>query len=69
MIGLFELIVLLGILHIILWLIATLRILTGKFGGNYKIIWLLVVLVAPIIGPIASFTIGKRQKIRAEESV
>ena len=69
MIGLSELIVLLGVFHFILWLIATIRILTSKFVGYYKIIWLLVVLVVPVIGPIAYFTIGKKQKIKVGEGV
>ena len=64
MLGLSELIVLLGVFHFILWLIATIRILTSKFVGNYKIIWLLVVLVVPVIGPIAYFAMGKKQKIK-----
>ena len=63
-IGLPELIILLVIVHFILWLIATLRILTSKFVGYYKIIWLLVVWLVPVIGPIAYFAIGKKQKIR-----
>ena len=69
MIGLSELIVLIGIFHFILWLIATIRILTSKFVGYYKIIWLLIVLVVPVIGPIGYFTIGKKQRISVEEGV
>lgn len=64
MLGLSELIVLLGVFHFILWLIATIRILASKFVGNYKIIWLLVVLVVPVIGPVAYFAMGKKQKIK-----
>jgi hypothetical protein len=69
MIGLSELIVLMGVFHFILWLIATIRILASKFVDNYKIIWLLVVLVVPVIGPIAYFTIGKKQRISGGEGV
>ncbi len=69
MIGLPELIVLLVVFHFILWLIATIRILTSKFVGHYKIIWLLIVLVVPVIGPIAYFAIGKKQKMRVGEDV
>lgn len=61
-IGLPELIILVVVFHFILWVIATIRILRSKFVGNYKIIWLLVVLVFPVIGPIAYFFIGKKQK-------
>ena len=60
-IGLPELIVLLVVFHFILWLIATIRILRSKFAGHYKIIWLLVVLAVPVIGPIAYFAMGKKQ--------
>lgn len=63
MIGLAELIVLLVVFYFILWLIATIRILTSKFVGYYKIIWILIVLVVPVIGPIAYFAIGKKQRI------
>jgi len=69
MIGLSELIVLLGVFHFILWLIATIRILTSKFVGYYKIIWLLVVLAVPVIGSIAYFAIGKKQRISVGEGV
>lgn len=69
MIGISELIVLIGVFHFILWLIATIRILTSKFVGDYKIIWLLIVLVVPVIGPIGYFTIGKKQRISVEEGV
>ena len=69
MIGLSELIVLLVVFHFILWLIATIRILKSKFMGHYKIIWLLLVLVVPVIGPIAYFAIGKKQKVRVREGV
>ena len=66
MIGLPELIVLLVVFHFILWLIATIRILTSKSVGHYKIIWFLIVLVVPVIGPIVYFAIGKKQKIRGK---
>lgn len=69
MIGISELIVLIGVFHFILWLIATIRILTSKFVGYYKIIWLLIVLVVPVIGPIGYFTIGKKQRISVGEGV
>jgi len=69
MIGLLELIVLLVVFHFILWLIATIRILKSKFMGHYKIIWLLLVLVVPVIGPIAYFAIGKKSKVRVGEGV
>jgi hypothetical protein len=68
-IGLPELIVLVVVFHFILWLIATIRILRSTFVGNYKIILLLVVLFVPVIGPIAYFAMGKKQKIMAGKGV
>ncbi len=64
MIGLAELIVLLVVFHFILWIVATILILKSKFVGYYKIIWLVIVLIALVIGPIAYFIQGKKQKIR-----
>ncbi len=61
MIGLAEFIVVLVVFHFILWLIATIRILTSKFAGHYKIIWLLIVLVVPVIGPIGYYFIGRKK--------
>ena len=52
-----------------MWIIATIRILANKFLGNYKIIWLLVVLVVPVIGLITYFTIGKKQRVNVGEGV
>ncbi|MFC1813553.1 PLD nuclease N-terminal domain-containing protein [Thermodesulfobacteriota bacterium] len=69
MIGLSEFIVLMGVFHFILWLIATIRILTNKFVGYYKTIWLLIVLVVPVIGPIGYFTIGKKQRVSVGEGL
>jgi len=69
MIGLQELIVLVLLMLLVnipLFLIALVDILKSKFGGNNKIVWLLVVILVPLVGPIAYFFIGKKQKVKDE---
>lgn len=61
--GLFELIMILFLLGFIPFIIAFIDILKNEFDGYNKLIWLLAVLFAPLIGPIVYFIIGKRQKI------
>lgn len=61
-INLIELLVLV-ILFFIPWLIALIDILKSEFTGNNKLIWLLSVILVPVVGVIAYFAIGRRQKI------
>jgi phosphotransferase system glucose/maltose/N-acetylglucosamine-specific IIC component len=61
--GLFELIMILFLLGFIPFIIAFIDILKNEFEGYNKLIWLLAVLFAPLIGSIAYFLIGKKQKI------
>ena len=62
-IGLPELIILLFLLLPgVLCIIAFINILRSDFKGNNKLIWLLVVIFVPFIGPIAYFFIGRKQK-------
>jgi hypothetical protein len=49
---------------IILPLAALIDILISEFEGNNKLIWVLVVLFANIVGAILYFLIGRNQKIR-----
>jgi hypothetical protein len=62
-IGLAELIVL-SVLYTPVWLIAFVDILRNEFTENNKLIWILVVIFVPVLGPIAYFFIGRKQKIR-----
>lgn len=48
---------------IILFISALVSVLKGKFEGNGKIIWIVVILILPILGPILYFLIGKKQRI------
>jgi len=61
--GLFELIMILFLLGFIPFIIAFIDILKNEFEGYNKLIWLLAVLFAPLIGSIAYFLIGKKQKV------
>lgn len=63
MMGLFELITILFLLGFIPFIIAFIDILKNEFTGYNKLIWLLAVLFAPMIGSIAYFIIGKKQRI------
>ena len=63
MLGIAEAVILLSLLVGVLWIIALIDILKSDFAGNDKIIWLLVILLIPIIGPIIYFIVGRKQKI------
>ncbi len=60
-----EIIVLLFILGLplILFLYALLDILKSEFkDGTTKLIWILIVLFAPVLGPLIYMVIGRNQK-------
>jgi ankyrin repeat protein len=61
--GMTELFVLLFILLVPIWLIAFVDILRNDFKGNDKIIWILVVIFVPFLGPLCYLFIGMKQKI------
>lgn len=49
----------LGILHLILWLIAAFEILnSGKSLGS-KVLWLLVIFLLPLLGLILYYLLGR----------
>ncbi len=52
------------LLIVLLPLIALIDILRNDFTGNNKLIWVIVVLLAPILGAILYFFIGTKQKTR-----
>jgi len=58
-----ELIMILFLIGFIPFIIAFIDILKNEFEGYNKLIWLLAVLFAPLIGSIAYFMIGKKQRI------
>lgn len=52
-----------GMLIMGLTIMAVVDIIRCDFKGDYKIIWLLVVLLLSVIGPILYFLMGKEHKI------
>ncbi len=56
-----------GILFIILFialfpLIALIDVLTGRFEGNDKIVWVILIIFLPFIGAVLYFLIGRARR-------
>jgi hypothetical protein len=66
--GLIEIIMLLFLIGFIPFIFAFIDILKNEFTGSNKLIWLLAILFAPVIGSIAYFFIGKKQKVNIKTS-
>ncbi|MCI4444785.1 MAG: PLDc N-terminal domain-containing protein [Candidatus Aminicenantes bacterium] len=68
MIGISELIVILllflGLPQLILFIVALVDILKSEFAGNDKLIWILLIIFLPLLGPILYFLIGRKNKIQ-----
>lgn len=64
MLGLFELIILILILALPLFIICLVDILKHDFPDNDRIVWLLVVIFLPFLGPILYFLIGRQKRIK-----
>ena len=66
--GMIELLFLLLLFFpvLILFIAALVDILKGKFRDNDKLVWIVVVVLLPLLGPILYFIIGSKQKIRGE---
>lgn len=54
-------------LALLLPLIALIDILRSEFKGNDKIVWILVVLLANLVGTLIYFMIGRNQKIKNKQ--
>lgn len=65
--GITEIILLLVLLCVPIWLIAFVDILKSDFKGNDKLIWLLVDIFVPFIGPLCYFFIGQKQKLSGKD--
>ena len=48
---------------VLMWMSAFADILKNNFKKNYKLIWIIVVVMIPILGAILYFMIGRKQKI------
>ena len=65
MIGPMELVLLLVLLvlpYSILWVIAFVDILRSEFRDNEKLIWVLAVIFAPVLGMLCYFLFGRKRK-------
>jgi len=61
-IGLIEIIL---IFFVVLFpLIALISILTNKFSGNEKLLWVIVVILIPLVGSILYFVFGTKNIIK-----
>ena len=47
-----------------LWCYCLIDILTSEFKGNEKLLWAVVVLLAPVLGMLLYLILGKRSKLR-----
>jgi hypothetical protein len=48
---------------LILWIIALVDCLKSEFSGNNKLIWVIVILFFPVVGPILYFLMGRGQRL------
>ncbi len=63
-IGLIELLLVTFLIGFLPFIFAFIDILKNEFTGNNKLIWVIVVLFVPLIGSIAYFFIGTKQKVK-----
>lgn len=61
--GIQELFVICFLLSTILCVVALLDILRSEFAGYNKLVWLLAVIFFPLIGSLAYFVFGRKQKV------
>jgi len=61
--GIFEVIILLFLIGFIPFIFAFIDILKNEFTGNNKLIWIIAVLFAPVIGSLTYFIIGRKQRV------
>jgi len=62
--GIFELLILAFLIGFLPFIFAFIDILKNEFTGSNKLIWVIVVLFAPVIGSIAYFFVGTKQKLK-----
>ncbi len=52
------------LIYIGLWIYSLIDIMKSSFEKNDKMIWILVALFVPILGPILYMIIGRKQKLK-----
>ena len=45
------------------WLFCVIDVLRNSFNSNDKLVWILVLLFVPILGPFLYFFIGRKKRI------
>ncbi|WP_339697881.1 PLD nuclease N-terminal domain-containing protein [uncultured Roseivirga sp.] len=60
---LYQSVILLAVLLPILCLVS---ILKHQFNGNDKLVWVLVVIFVPILGPILYLTMGRKKRLEGK---
>ena len=50
-----------GLLVLILDIVAIIRVLQGRMDPMMKLVWILVILLLPLLGPILYFVIGEKR--------
>ncbi len=53
-----------AITMLILQIIALVDVIKNNFLNNNKVIWVLVIILLPLLGPILYFVLGAKQKIK-----
>jgi hypothetical protein len=51
------------IIPVLFWILALIDCLKSTFKGNDKLVWVVVILFFPVIGPLLYFIIGTGHKI------
>jgi hypothetical protein len=56
-------ILLLFVIPVILWFWALIDCLKSNFSGSNKLIWILLIIFLPVLGPILYLLIGRGQRV------
>jgi heme/copper-type cytochrome/quinol oxidase subunit 2 len=68
MLGLAELVFISALFGVPLFIIALVSVLRAEFSGNDKLVWILVIIFLPVLGPILYFIIGRRQRVGTKKA-
>ena len=61
-IALWFAIIVLAILAFIFWILMLVNVATAKNKGDWKVIWILIVVLLGIIGAIIYYFVGKKER-------
>ena len=51
------------IIILFFWIFCIVDVLRNSFNGNDKLVWILVLLIVPLLGPFLYFFIGRKKRI------